>query len=106
MREFRTHESFTKHVNSVLRGGVVVLAVVVKTVADMVKTVADMVKKKDVKGSKRRRNDSSTSDMERRLCIKYFANGPCDYSPNRAYANYHRHYIQLELKRVFGIMKF
>lgn len=77
-----------------------VLAVVVKTVADMVKTVADMVKKKDVKGSKRRRNDSSTSDMERRLCIKYFANGPCDY------ANYHRHYIQLELKRVFGIMKF
>lgn len=56
---------------------------VVKTVADMVKTVADMVKKKDVKGSKRRRNDSSTSDMERRLCIKYFANGPCDYSPVR-----------------------
>ncbi|KAG2275161.1 hypothetical protein Bca52824_057716 [Brassica carinata] len=69
--------SFTKHVNSVLRGGVVVLAVVVKT-------VADMVKKKDVKGSKRRRNDSSTSDMERRLCIKYFANGPCDYANDRS----------------------
>lgn len=66
----------------------------------VVKTVADMEKKKGGKGSKKRRNSSSTSDMERRLCTKSFCGWTCDYS------NDHWHYIQLELKYVFGIMKF
>lgn len=37
-----------------------------------VKTVADMEKKKDGKGSKKRWNGSSTSDMEQRICTKSF----------------------------------